>query len=754
MAIGVNSGLIQWTPAASEAGDRSITIVAQDSLGQTSQRFTVSVFALIPEVSVLISAQSGGTITVDDPNSPLNDLSITIPSGALSSDTTISVSTLVPPATLGGSPRFFLQGFSIEPDGTQLASPATVTIPYNPAQFSTTQGIALENFLGVYYVQAETGNLQFVNTFSVNSTTHVMTGTLPHFSVWAVANTADLCPPPTAQTDCPSTYSPATPSLFLPAVMIHGFIAGLSPAMGNESTWLNLRSLLSQQLDSGQGGRIDAWRFDWDSVYVPFQESAENLAYGLVALESLLPSPPHVVNIVAHSFGGILTRTYLTGQGGIAPYNHDVNSVISLGTPYQGIGGTFSTFFASACASAAQSNPTVLVTCFESGTGHPGFGEGSFLNAINSIPLPALQTSESPQYDAVIGQRTGGFACIAGGICSLQNDDGLITTAGNQFCGSGNLSCASASFLQEINPGDFAPGFGLCHSGALFSSTCLVGTSYANYAMVAVDGIEHPMWDWICDFLDCEPAINVTISPAANPVAGSVSISPPSFCGNSQNQSCQFISTCTNTCTGLYAAGTAVTLTATAASGYTFLGWSGDCTGSSLQCNLTMLPVDAKLGGYQITANFSAGGTTYTYTGKPYTTFNHTQCPPVCSLTGSFTVAQLLTPNLAFPTYVTPIALSFTDGSGNVYNMLRGPESSVSIAVSTDANSDIVDWNIDLDGILGSVGINYVTIYNPASSTVKSEDGSQGCNVLPMDQGCTVFYNAGNGGNPGTWVRH
>jgi uncharacterized repeat protein (TIGR02543 family) len=606
MAIGVNSGLIQWSPAASDAGDQSITIVAQDSLGQTSQSFTLSVFALIPEVSVPISAQSGGTITVNDPQSPLNGLSVSIPPGALASDTTISVSTLVPPATLGGSPRFFLQGFSIEPDGTQLASPATVTIPYNPAQFSTTQGIALENFLGVYYVQTETGNLQYMNTFSVNSTTHVMTGTLPHFSVWAVTDAARLCPPPTAQTDCPNTYAPATASLFLPALMVHGFIAGLSPAMGDESTWGQLRYLLSQQLDSGMAGRIDAWRFDWDSVYVPFGQSAENLAYGLIALESLLPSPPNVVNIVTHSFGGILTRTYLTGQGGIAPYNQDVNSVISLGTPYQGIGGTFSTFFATACASAAQSYPTVLVTCFESGTGHPGSGEGGYLNAVNSLPLPALQTSNSPQFDAVIGQRVGGLLCAAGS-CSLQPDDGLITTAGNQFCGGANPGCSAASFLQEINPGNFAAGFGLCHSGALSSTTCLAGIGYGNYAMAAVDGVQHPMWDKICTFLGCEPAINITISPRATPAEGSVTISPPSSCGSSQNQACQFVSTCSQTCTGLYPAGTAVTLTATPATGYTFSGWSGDCTGTSNQCILDILPIDTKPGGYQVTAIFTQG---------------------------------------------------------------------------------------------------------------------------------------------------
>jgi hypothetical protein len=55
--------------------------------------------------------------------------------------------------------------------------------------------------------------------------------------------------------------------------------------------------------------------------------------------------------------------------------------------------------------------------------------------------------------------------------------------------------------------------------------------------------------------------------------------------------------------------------------------------------------------------------TTYTYTGNPFTTFDGSYaCEPVCSITGSFTLAQALPANLdAAGTYL-PISYSFTDG--------------------------------------------------------------------------------------------
>jgi uncharacterized repeat protein (TIGR02543 family) len=45
---------------------------------------------------------------------------------------------------------------------------------------------------------------------------------------------------------------------------------------------------------------------------------------------------------------------------------------------------------------------------------------------------------------------------------------------------------------------------------------------------------------------------------------------------------------CPGGCSHAYSAGSEVTLTVTAASGYTFTSWSGDCSGTSTTCNVTM----------------------------------------------------------------------------------------------------------------------------------------------------------------------
>ncbi len=93
---------------------------------------------------------------------------------------------------------------------------------------------------------------------------------------------------------------------------------------------------------------------------------------------------------------------------------------------------------------------------------------------------------------------------------------------------------------------------------------------------------------------------------------------------------------CGATCSAAYASGTVVTLTATPASGYSFTGWSGACTGSIPTCAVTMSSAQA------VTATFNgcAGGGTLTVTragtgGGTVTGSGGLNCGTVCSVTAT-----------------------------------------------------------------------------------------------------------------------
>jgi len=613
MTIDAATGLLQWTPGSNQAGDQPVSIVAQDSAGQTTQSFTLSVFGSRAVASAKIPAATGGVIAVTDPSSTINGLSISIPAGALAADTTITVSELVAPPTLGGTPHFLLKGFSVDPDGTSLAVPAQITIPYSTTEFGTTQGITLEDFLGVYFVDAATGGLELQSQFSVDKTNHALTGTVPHFSVYEVTNIARLCPPllpgdkpPLPADICPDTYTvPA--SLFLPTVLVHGLQLGFQlnfqlkncPAMGNESTWGDvklgsLRFLLKQQ-------GIDAWRFDWDSVCTSFEKSAAVLDAALQCIEEGQPgkcpgqgSAPHLVNLVAHSFGGILARTYLEGLANASDlkttpnlkYRKDINRVMTLGSPHSGIGGNFSIWQAkNICLLVAGVTSANSTTCSKATAGGP------FMSTLNTTLLPLLGSSVTPQYDFIAGRA---IFCFSSGACPFQSDDGLITTTGNQLCGTlpgGGTGfpsvCSGLSpkdFIEEINPENLnlPKNAGLCHTGFLLNLTCQSGF---NIAMAAVDSESHPLWNKICTFLGgCTPvALTHTLTVAStNPSSGvRIMVSPADNNGKGDDTT-QFTHT--------YNDGVVVTLNAplVAVNGNNFSSWAGCNPGTGTTCTVTI----------------------------------------------------------------------------------------------------------------------------------------------------------------------
>src|SRR4029453_2785717 len=94
-------------------------------------------------------------------------------------------------------------------------------------------------------------------------------------------------------------------------------------------------------------------------------------------------------------------------------------------------------------------------------------------------------------------------------------------------------------------------------------------------------------------------------------------------------------------------------------------------------------------------APMARADTIYTFTGQPFTFFfGDFSCPPECSLTGSFTVAQPLPPNRDLAP-ITPLAFTFTDGLRVINQTNPGlvirPNS---FDFGTDASGKIKSWDV------------------------------------------------------------
>ncbi len=126
--------------------------------------------------------------------------------------------------------------------------------------------------------------------------------------------------------------------------------------------------------------------------------------------------------------------------------------------------------------------------------------------------------------------------------------------------------------------------------------------------------------------------------------------------------------------------------------------------------------------------------TTYSITGNPFTTFTGSAaCPPDCNISGSFTLAQPLAPNLSLAT-ITPTSFSFNVGP---YVL---DQNSATIAafnyVSTDASGNITGWYIDLANANLSIVTSNVNEVAGDSFQISSPQGS-----------------ASNSGSPATWPK-
>lgn len=137
------------------------------------------------------------------------------------------------------------------------------------------------------------------------------------------AKLLSLCKATTYDVDC----ADMTPVLF-----IHGYTLG-GDLGGGEGTWGKLPELIAAE-------RYAVFEFQW-RTNARFVDAAANLADAIKMIQAYSHKKVH---IVAHSFGGLLSRAYLQNYAVGRPYQDNVQSLLTLGTPHSGIFDTDGTY--------------------------------------------------------------------------------------------------------------------------------------------------------------------------------------------------------------------------------------------------------------------------------------------------------------------------------------------------------------------------------------------------------------------------
>jgi len=164
-----------------------------------------------PVASQDVNASSGGVVEVTASTSPLKGLKLTIPSGVLPTNTTVTISQVNNPPELSSGLNFIGAPINLGPD-ILFNSPLTIEIPYHDEHLSDA-GVSDDVALELYYYDESTGEWEEVTIISIDTANNKITAQITHFSYYAITG-RNGTPPEDLGTPQPGDLLYKTGSIF------------------------------------------------------------------------------------------------------------------------------------------------------------------------------------------------------------------------------------------------------------------------------------------------------------------------------------------------------------------------------------------------------------------------------------------------------------------------------------------------------------------------------------------------------------
>ena len=203
------------------------------------------------------------------------------------------------------------------------------------------------------YVTCPSGTAGSTPAFEIEMPVRSQPQIVPQFSIELPTYTPTVCPfntSPTIRTgkreiwsklSAPSGWNQRTPSEWqdqLPVLLVHGFT--LSGIGGGAGTWGDLGGMLTAVTLPSKGSLKPAvFEFQWNTN-AAFEDVADELTD---AIKWIKTKTGKKVIVLAHSFGGLLTRTAIQRLGAhadatsLTEWSGLVERLVTLGTPHSGV---------------------------------------------------------------------------------------------------------------------------------------------------------------------------------------------------------------------------------------------------------------------------------------------------------------------------------------------------------------------------------------------------------------------------------